>query len=166
MAHDLRPSRPATKPPRRAPRDRPMSAGHVVLVGVIALGLAALLNSQTLLDMANRQPFNSATRGIALALTKPLHSVASAFQLTRPGEAIAEVRGGREGGTGTFDATATTVAGQPAPTGAADDPAEAAPAATTAPGSTATSTPRVPTKDDKLRLYIAGDSQAQGIGES
>ena len=74
----------------------------MLIVGAIALGLAALLNSQTLLDMANRQPFNSATRGIALAITKPLHSIAGAFQLTRPGEAIADVRGGREGGTGEF----------------------------------------------------------------
>src|SRR5436190_19649372 len=109
MAHDLRPSRPATKPPRRAPRDRPMSAGQVLIVGAIALGLAALLNSQTLLDMANRQPFNSASRHIALAITKPLHSIASAFQLTRPGEAIADVRGGRDGGSGEFAFTNPTV---------------------------------------------------------
>ena len=84
----------------------------MLIVGAIALGLAALFNSQTLLDMANRQPFNSATRGIALAITKPLHSIAGAFQLTRPGEAIADVRGGREGGTGEFAfSTTTTVAG-------------------------------------------------------
>src|SRR2546421_12706703 len=110
MAPALRPSRPPPKPPRRVPRDRPMSAGHVVLVGAIALGVAALLTSQTLLDMANRQPFNSATRGIALALTKPLHSVANALQLTRPGEAIADVRGSRDSGSGEFAFTTTTVA--------------------------------------------------------
>jgi len=148
-----------------------MSAGQVLIVGAIALGLAALLNSQTLLDMANRQPFNSASRGIALAITKPLHSIASAFQLTRPGEAIADVRGGREGGTDTFAfATTTTTAATGAPaTGTGDGGATGptTPGASTPPDSGAPSTAaHVPTKDDKLRLYIAGDSQAQGFGES
>ena len=77
MAGDLRDPKSGTTPTRRR-RDRPMSAGQVLIVGVIAFGLAALLNSQTLLDMANRQPFNSASRDIALAITKPLHSIAGA----------------------------------------------------------------------------------------
>jgi hypothetical protein len=156
-------------PPQPPRRDRPLSAGQVLIVGAIALGLAALLNSQTLLDMANRQPFNSATRGIALAFTKPLHSIAQALQLTRPADAIADVRGGREGGAGTFDTTTTaptaaggtgTPGGETAAGGAA---AGGAAAPTSAPPATAA---HVPTKDDKLRLYIAGDSQAQGFGES
>jgi hypothetical protein len=151
-------------PPRRGSRERPLSAARVLIVGIIAFGLAALLNSQTLLDMANRQPFDSATRGLALALTKPLHAVADAFQLTRPGEAIADIRG-RDAGSDTFafDATTTTVA-----TPAHQDTATTvAPGGAAAPTSTPPSTaPHVPTKEDKLRLYIAGDSQAQGFGES
>jgi len=145
-----------------------MSAGQVLIVGAIALGGAALLNSQTLLDMANRQPFNSATRGIALAFTKPLHSVANAFQLTRPGEAIADVRGSRDSGSGEFAFTTTTVA-DATPTSVAGGKATAGttPGASTPPDSvTASTAAHVPTKDDKLRLYIAGDSQAQGFGES
>src|SRR5207248_4519629 len=39
------------------------------------------------------------------------------------------------------------------------------PDSTTPPDSTSTA-PQAPTKDNKLRLYIAGDSQAQGFGES
>jgi hypothetical protein len=156
------------RPPRRGSRDRPLSAAQVLIVGVIAFGLAALLNSQSLLDMANRQPFDSATRGLALAVTKPLHAIADAFQFTRPGDAIADFRG-REAGSDTFafDA-ATTVASPPAGedtgTGAATSvaPGGAAAPTTTPPSTTA----HVPTKDDKLRLYIAGDSQAQGFGES
>ena len=168
MAGNVRDPRSGTTP-KRPRRDRPLSAGQVLIVGAIALGLAALLNSQTLLDMANRQPFNSATRGIALAITKPLHSIAGAFQLTRPGEAIADVRGGREGGTGAFafDATSTTVAGQPATDSGGQATGDTAPASSTPPDSvTASTAAHVPTKDDKLRLYIAGDSQAQGFGES
>jgi hypothetical protein len=137
----------------------------VLIVGAIAFGLAALLNSQTLLDMANRQPFDSATRGVALALAKPLHAVADAFQLTRPGDAIADIRN-RDAGSDTFafDTTTTTVASAPA----GQEPATTvAPGGAAAPTTTPPSTaPHVPTKEDKLRLYIAGDSQAQGFGES
>jgi hypothetical protein len=147
-----------------------MSAGQVMIVGIIAFGVAALLNSQTLLDMANRQPFNSATRGIALAITKPLHAIAGGLQLTRPGEAIGDVRGSREGGTGEFGfGTTTTVASAAAAGGTGATGGETAGGsapATTAPADAATTAARVPTKDDKLRLYIAGDSQAQGFGES
>src|SRR4051794_37492757 len=171
MAGNMRDPKPGTTPPRRR-RDRPMSAGQVLIVGAIALGLAALLNSQTLLDMANRQPFNSASRDIALAVTKPLHAIAGAFQLTRPGEAIADVRGRRDGGQGEFAFTTTTVAG-PAPSSGAGGDAAAGTTPDTAPGGstppdsvTASTAAHVPTKDDKLRLYIAGDSQAQGFGES
>jgi hypothetical protein len=169
MAGNVRDPRTGTAPDRPR-RDRPMSAGQVLIVGIIAFGLAALLNSQTLLDMANRQPFNSATRDIALAITKPLHSIAGAFQFTRPGEAIADVRGARNSSdTFAFDTTTTTtVAGQPpASDGGGEATGDTTPGATTPPDSVpASTTARVPTKDDKLRLYIAGDSQAQGFGES
>jgi hypothetical protein len=151
-------------PPRGGPRERRLSAGQVLIVGVITFGLAALLNSQTLLDMANRQPFNSATRGLALAITKPLHAVAGAFQLTRPVNAIADIRG-RDEGSDTFafaTTTTTTATASSAETGTGTAAAVAAPPSSTPP-STA---PHVPTKEDKLRLYIAGDSQAQGFGES
>jgi hypothetical protein len=156
-------------PPRRPEggRDHPLSAGQVLIIGAICFGLAALLNSQTLLDMAERQPFNSSTRGVALALTKPLHAIAGAFQLTRPGEAVADIRGKDQGSeTFAFDTTTTTVAAAtPATPGTTAAPAADATGTTvaTTPPSTAV---HVPTKEDKLRLYIAGDSQAQGFGES
>ncbi len=116
MSSNVRDPRTGSRPhePRR---DRPMSAGQVMIVGIIAFGVAALLNSQTLLDMANRQPFNSATRGIALAITKPLHAIAGGLQLTRPGEAIGDVRGSREGGTGEFGFGATTTVASAAAAG-------------------------------------------------
>jgi hypothetical protein len=168
MADNVRDPRSGTTPSRPR-RDRPLSAGQVLIVGAIALGLAALLNSQTLLDMANRQPFNSATRGIALAITKPLHSIAGAFQLTRPGNAIADVRGENDSGTGSFAfGTSTTVAGTgpPASDGGGQATGASTPTSTPPDSATASTAAHVPTKDDKLRLYIAGDSQAQGFGES
>ena len=119
----------------------------MLIVGAIAFGLAALLNSQTLLDMANRQPFNSATRGLALAVTKPLHSIAGALPARPgPGEAIADVRGGREGGSDTFAfaTTTTTVAGDApaAATAAARPRGDATPAPATPPDSVTASTAR------------------------
>ncbi len=160
-----KPGRNGPPPPRRPTiRERPLSAGQILIVGGICFLLAALLNSQTLLDMANRQPFDSATRGLALAVTKPLHAVADALQLTRPGEAVADVRGRNAGSdTFAFATTTTTVAGSADASKAG--PATAAGAATT-PTTAAPSANHVPTKDNKLRLYIAGDSQAQGFGES
>jgi hypothetical protein len=161
---------PRTRRRPRKPRERPLSAGQVVVVGLIAFALAALLNSQTLLDMANRQPFNSATRGLSLALTKPLHSVADALGLTGPREAVDNLRGGREGGNGTFAFTTTTSTVASAASLADGGEASGQPAnqqsGTTPPDSAPNSGAHVPTKDDPLRLYIAGDSQAQGFGES
>ena len=55
-------------------RSRPMSAGQVLVVGAIAFVGAAFLNSQTLLDMAERQPYGW-QRTIAVDLARPLHTV-------------------------------------------------------------------------------------------
>ena len=57
---------PEPEPERRAPRTlryhstagaRPMSVGHVMLIGAIALVLAGLLNADSLYDTAHRQPY-------------------------------------------------------------------------------------------------------------
>ena len=112
--------------------------------------------------MANRQPLGSFTRDAVRALTKPLvHS--RSLRVLQGREAIADVRGrGCEGGTGVFTAPtrfrpdhrlppAPTPAPAPAPRRAGHADIGAA---------TASTTPAVPTKDEQLDLYIAGDSEA------
>jgi len=148
-----------------------MAAGHVVLVGIVALGLAALLNAETLREMAERQPFDSPTRGIALALTRPLERVSSFLSLDRPGEAFDDLRHRDTGGSGQF---ATVPVDLPAGSGAAAGAtaggvATGGPSADGSPASTATApSTSVDTSpvagDGKQVVLIAGDSEAQGLG--
>jgi hypothetical protein len=137
-----------------------MPAGGVIVVGVIALSLAALLNAQTLHDMASRQPFGW-QRTASLDVTGPVLRFSEITQLSRARSALDDLRGrGTEGGTGAFTTTTTPRPGQGSSpttgvTATSPDPS------TSSPPSTA---PQAPSKDHKLTMYIAGDSQAQGFG--
>jgi uncharacterized protein len=160
-----------TPPVRRPPaRPRPMAAGHVVLVGAVALGLASLLNAETLREMAERQPFDSPMRGAALAVTRPLERISQLLSLDRPGEAFDALRNRDVGGSGEFATVPVDLpvtGGDPVPAEpeaeqAAQD--EATPA-TTAPGAPATTVDSSPVLDDGTQVvYVGGDSQAQALG--
>jgi uncharacterized protein len=161
----------ASRRPRQARRSteggaRPQSAGNVLKVGAAALALAALLNSETLLDLAERQPPDSFTHDVGTAVFEPLHRVAELTFLDRPGEWIDDIRGlNTEAETG-FDELA---AGGETTTGTGDsgdpavEPATGSSVAPTAPPTTPVPLP--PSADNPLRVYIAGDSLAQGWGE-
>jgi hypothetical protein len=140
---------------------RPLAAGNVLKVGAGALVLAALLNSESLLELAERQPPGSWTNDIGTAVFEPLHRAAELTLLDRPGEWIDDLRGlNREATTG-FDELA---AGAGVPSTATSTPAEGAPSVPpTAPPTTPP--PGPPTADNPLRVYLAGDSLAQGWGE-
>ena len=84
-------------------RSRPMSAGQVLVVGAIVFVGAAFLNSQTLLDMAERQPYGW-QRTIAVDLARPLHTVSQWTGLAKPGEKVDEARGRNSGSADSFDA--------------------------------------------------------------
>jgi hypothetical protein len=204
MALDTR-SRPVTGPVRAVTRRghrigslplvkrptaggaRPMAAGNIIKVGAIALGLATLLNSETLLDLAERQPLGSTSRSVGMALAEPLNDIAHFTMLDRPGEAVDDARGlntetdtgfedlvtsGSEGATETAGATGTegeaagdvaTATSAPGDTIAPDDStAGTVPATSGAPARPA----GPPTAENPLRLYVAGDSLAQGYGET
>ena len=158
-------------------RSRPMSAGQVLVVGAIAFVGAAFLNSQTLLDMAERQPFGW-QRTIAVDLAKPLHTVSQWTGLAKPGEKVDEARGRNSGSADSFDAltsstipTASSVApptsagGAPTSAGvAATDTATSAP--TTAAAPTTVAPLRTPTAANPLKMWIGGDSMASEVGSS
>jgi uncharacterized protein len=155
-----------------------MAAGHVVVVGAVALGLASLLNAETLREMAERQPFDSSTRGVALAVTRPLERVSEFLSLDRPGEAFDAWRGrDAGGGTGEFATVEVAVPGEPAGSAADAASSDAASASGTGDMATAsapagseslvppTSVDTSPVADDGRQVvYIGGDSQAQGLG--
>jgi hypothetical protein len=66
------------EPPRRQ-----MPAGHVIVVGIVALLVGAFLNAPGLLDTAKRQPLNSFRRDAGLFFARPLDSVSSFLQISR-----------------------------------------------------------------------------------
>jgi K+-transporting ATPase KdpF subunit len=145
---------------------RRLAAGQIVVVGLVAYLLTALLNADRLLDKAESMPFGSKGRSTALFFAKPLHRVARSLGFTKPGEAVDRWRQPDQGGTGEFANPGTTTTA-PATGDSATPDDTAAPASDEQASTTPTNVGRrVPTKDDKLRLYIAGDSMAQGFGES
>ena len=161
------PRRPGAsqRPLIRSRGRRRLAAGQVVVVGLVAYLMTALLNADRLLDKAEGMPFGSSGRSTALFFAKPLHRVAQTLGFTKPGEAVDRWRQPDQGGSGEFAATGSTTTA-PAPTATPDVRRRGDTAEDQAPTTPTNVGRRVPTKDDKLRLYIAGDSMAQGFGEA
>ena len=166
---------PPRRPPSPAapPKVRPLAAGKVALVGGSALVLAALLNSASLLALAEEQPEGSRVRSVALAVAEPLDDVASAVGLDRPRQIVDEWLGrdepGHEGDIVVAGAPSPTtvvegaVTSSPAPSASAAPPATNAPATTLAPTTVAPTTTTTPVVVNS-RVLIAGDSMSQGVG--
>ena len=152
-------SRPAAPPPgsRGAePRSlryhdlagsRPQPAGRVLVIGLLALVLAALLNADGLAEMATRQPVGW-KRDVALVGVTPFCTLGRVTRLTDARRAIRDATDkttracdDHRSGADSFVAPPTTTT-DPSPTG------------TTAPAVTR----RVPTAADPLRIWLGGDS--------
>lgn len=133
---------------------RPLSAGRVMHVGIIAFLVAGLLNADSLHDQAIRQPFGW-KRTVAEAAVWPFRTVSHATGLSKPREVI------------------QTAIGR--------DPKKAAEAKKQAKKSGISRTPTVnlsedapppafvlrkPTAEDPLRVWIGGDSMSQVFGQS
>jgi len=139
---------------RRRRRRRPSaehSAGHVLVVMLAGLLLAALVNADALVERAERKPFGS-DRDRSLAIWHPVQDVAHVLQLHR------------------LRALGDRVVGDE------DDPRSSSGelAAPEAPVTTTTVPPaedlppelRAPTAAAPLRVYIGGDSIVRDAGES
>jgi hypothetical protein len=127
---------------------RPMPAGQVIVVGIIALGLAALLNADSLYATAHRQPYGW-RRTVLTDLVGPVRSLSSTLRLNRPRQRI-ERAIGREPSPGSGPVEQVTVTTVP-PTSAGT------PTTTTAPL-------RQPTSALPLSLWVGGDSMANDFG--
>jgi hypothetical protein len=126
---------------------RPMAAGRLVVVGVIALSLAALFNADSLYATAHRQPYGW-KRTVLTNLVGPVRSLSSTLHLNRPRQRI-ETAIGREDTTSrgpVEEVTVTTVPRASRPT-------------TTAPL-------RRPNTAAPLRLWVGGDSMARDFGQA
>ena len=159
-----RPEAPVTPPPsasRRhskdapeSPRRRQWSAGHALVVCVLALAIGVLLNAPGI----HKSAYNKSAgweREVALAFTGPLADVSHALLLDRPRKGVQALIGRSD------DDEIDTEIALPAP----GTPTAARPGST----SPTTSPPRTPAKpkpprkvafspQKKLRLWVAGDS--------
>jgi hypothetical protein len=125
------------EPPRRQ-----MAAGHVIIVGLVALIFGAFLNAPGLLDTAKQQPIDSFRRDAGLFFAEPLDTVSGFFQITRPHEWLEDAL--------LADDAGRSDRALPTPT-------------TTQPGETPKKNPtrRSPTAAKPLRMWCGGDSLAQ-----
>jgi hypothetical protein len=141
-------------PPPRRPRRRPAradgeggrrlwSAGHAIVVGLLALLFGALLNAPGIHKSAYNQP-DGWKRDVALAVTNPLQAVSHALFLDRPRAAVQSAIG-RSG----IDDIDTDLGIEPAAGPAEPQP----PAGPPAPPTKQRFTPGRP-----MRLWTAGDS--------
>jgi hypothetical protein len=124
-----------------------MAAGQVVLVGLIAFGLAGLFNAESLYATARRQPYGW-KRTVALDVVGPVRALSRFTELSAPRARI-EAAIGRDPEAGTRSVsrvvTVTTVApNAPPPTVKAIRP----------------------TRTHRVRLWVGGDSMAQEFGTS
>ncbi len=142
------PERRTRRPARHddGPARRQWSAGHALVVSVLALAIGVLLNAPG----AHKSAYNKSDgwqRDIALALTGPLAGVSHALLLDRPRKGVQALIG-RSG----EDDIDTAIALPTAPT----KPSKQAPTSPAKPAKPAQKVAFTPKR--KLRLWIAGDS--------
>ncbi len=148
------PERP--KPPESEPRtlryhssgtSRKLAAGQIVIVGLVAFGLAGLFNAESLYATARRQPYGL-KRTVALDIVGPVRAFSRFTKLSAPRAKI-ETAIGRDPEAGTRSVSrVVTVTTQPP-----DAPPP-------------TIKPIKPTRNHRVRLWIGGDSMAQEFGTS
>jgi uncharacterized protein len=125
---------------------RPLAAGRVIMVALIALAIATLLNANGLRKTAQIQP-DGWMRDAALAVARPLADVSHALYLDRPRQWLKEALG--RGGDDRIDTTISL----PTPDG------------TTAPTNRPPPRPAF-SPSRPLRVWIAGDSLVVVPGQS
>ena len=135
-----------------------MPARRVIAIALGALVIGALLNAQSLLETAERQPFGT-TRTVAMAFAEPLARISSTLRLDHPRSAI----------DGVLHPQPELVVAEPEPEATSEAPAAVSsptPAPTTQPSPSPSPTPteRVVTAEEPLRVYVAGDSMVGQFG--
>lgn len=142
----------ARRRPRRDEERRPGTAGHALVVCVLALAIGMVLNAPGTHKNAYNQP-EGWQRDVALAVTGPLADISHALLLDRPRAAVKTAIG-----RGDDDEIDVEIALPPQPTSPA--PAAPPPPSTATPASPTPAKPVRPafSPKRKLRLWVAGDS--------
>ncbi len=143
--------------------ERTKPVRSVVGATVLCLLLATLLTSAKLVQIAERQEFGPA-RDRQLAVADAVDRVANFLSLNRPYDAVLDLRnvahGTGKGGDIIDEVLATTTSVPPATT--------TLPSATSSTTTTTTLAPviRLVNEASPLRVYVAGDSQAEYLGQA
>lgn len=149
MAQHLDPSRPALRHPRYVVRrGGEESAGRVLLIMVLGLGLAALVNADALVELAERKPLGE-DRDRSLAIWHPVQDVAHLTQLSRLRDLGDWLVGNQDEGAASLVPTTTTTSA-----GGTTTTAPAAPVL------------RAPEAGAPLRVYLGGDSIMHDAGNA
>lgn len=148
-----RSSPPADELATAEPPRRPMPAGHVLVVALVALAIGSLLNAKGMLKTASSQNLDSSRRPVALFFTHPLYDLSHFFHTDRPRAALQDL-------IGRSDDDQIAKIGGPSPTTTTVAPVAAGTTSTTAPA------PVGFTRTNPLRVYVAGDSLAATPGQS
>jgi len=154
------PPAPPPAPPRRrtadeeTPRRRQWSAGHALIVSILALAIALLLNAPGIHKSAYNKP-DGWSRDVTIAFTGPLADVSHALLLDRPRIGVQALIG-RSGS----DEIDTKIALPESPTTTPRTTPKPSTGSTSKPKPTPPATPRKDafTPDRKLKLWVAGDS--------
>lgn len=148
--------------------ERRVDVRSSVIAALSCLLLAALLTSGKIVEIAARQELGDA-RDRQLAVAERFDRVANFFSLNRPFDLILDIRGaGEDVGERVDDLSALVASTTTLP------PSTTAPTTTALPGSTSsttTTTTTVPTLREvtaarPLTVYVAGDSQAEYLGQA
>jgi len=144
---------------------RQVPAGFVLITGIIALGLATLLNAGSLLETAQRQPVG-AVRSVAVGVMEPLAGFSELVRLDRPRQLFEQALG-REHESPEPEPAAPDedpVVLRPVGSDDADDPATTPDASSTTSTTRAAASVETPTPTDPMFLWIIGDSFMELFG--
>ncbi len=155
--------------PSSAPQAPRWTAAQVTVAVLVGVTVGALLNAQSLLAVAERQPFGW-QRDAAVAAARPLADLSAALRLDRPRSAV-DMALGRTGAEVTEvgevggDDTPTSPPRDPLP-GPVEDPRTTPPEVAAPPEEPdPTEERRGPvTADDPLTMYVGGDSMVGQFG--
>ncbi len=151
-------------------RDGTVSAGRVVVTVLATLGIASLLCADTIVQVAERQPFGTG-RDVALLVARPVRSVSHGLGLHLPRLWLGELTSHEDLPTSAAGAdikvpSSTTTIGPVRP--GLDDKGDgliSTTTVTTVPVPTTLPLRRVPTAETPLRVAMYGDSLMGNISE-
>lgn len=148
-----------------------MPAGHAILAMLVAFTLGLLLNADSLMKTAEGLPYGSTKRTVAVGLMRPVHGLSELLRLDRPRERLDTALGNGPAPEGdpfavpisaaapdTTSTTTTTTTPRPTRPGETTT--------TTRPAPTTTTTRPQATKEEALRIWVAGDSLSAEFGKS